>query len=391
MGVLNEMRARASSAAATDRTGGRVNLLRMMSAYEIVLERHGLAPIEDTRFYQLLLNLSMMPESDWSEKRRRCGRCRNTRARIHWPACAARASRPSRAASTSALAAAAALPRAPPARPPAGAARRRARRRRGPAGQQAGGADERADVADAAARGERGGPARRGVRGEPGAAGVGRRLLRARRALPGGKARGGGRDLDGRHRRAPAPHTTLRRVPGARCSASGAAHHAPPPPPSAYGSYDVSPSARARGCCATHVDPARRSRRRRSTRTLGGAMTNAPGTTASGTTKAAGGTTAKATAGHRHGRAPRRRRAEIAKCPRRPPAPSLGRCTAPHRCCAPRQFDQRRMDPLEAAAYARFRVVAAIFRAWRDAATAGAAEQAAFDAAVKRWLRAVQF
>ena len=68
MGVLNEMLSVASSAAATDRTGGRVNLLRMMSAYEIVLERHGLAPIEDTRFYQLLLNLSMMPESDWSEK-----------------------------------------------------------------------------------------------------------------------------------------------------------------------------------------------------------------------------------------------------------------------------------------------------------------------------------
>ena len=55
------------------------------------------------------------------------------------------------------------------------------------------------------------------------------------------------------------------------------------------------------------------------------------------------------------------------------------------------QFDQRRMDPLEAAAYARFRVVAAIFRAWRDAATAGAAEQAAFDAAVKRWLRPTSF
>ena len=49
MGVLNEMLSVASSAAATDRTGGRVNLLRMMSAYEIVLERHGLAPIEDTR------------------------------------------------------------------------------------------------------------------------------------------------------------------------------------------------------------------------------------------------------------------------------------------------------------------------------------------------------
>ena len=79
MGVLNEMLSVASSAAATDRTGGRVNLLRMMSAYEIVLERHGLAPIEDTRFYQLL-NPSMMPESDRARCRRRCGRCRRTRA-----------------------------------------------------------------------------------------------------------------------------------------------------------------------------------------------------------------------------------------------------------------------------------------------------------------------
>ena len=77
-------------------------------------------------------------------------------------------------------------------------------------------------------------------------------------------------------------------------------------------------------------------------------MTHAPGTTASLYSEAAGGTTAKATAGTTRGRAPRRR-PRIAKWPWRPPAPSLGRCGHASQLRAALQFDQRRMDPLEAA------------------------------------------
>ena len=217
MGVLNEMLSVASSAAATDRTGGRVNLLRMMSAYEIVLERHGLAPIEDTRFYQLLLNLSMMPESDWSEKLAAMWPVPAHAARIHSGSVARRVRAARRAPRR--------LRRWRPRRPAAERrrlGRRLARRAGEPAAAVArhaaasGGADERSDVADAAARGERGDPARRGGT---------RRARRGRRRppatsraarSPGGEVGGGGRDLDGRHRRAPAPHTTLRRLPDAR-------------------------------------------------------------------------------------------------------------------------------------------------------------------------------
>ena len=166
MGVLNEMLSVASSAAATDRTGGRVNLLRMMSAYEIVLERHGLAPIEDTRFYQLLLNLSMMPESDWSEKLAAMWPVPAHAARIHSAACAARASRPARRVDFGAGGRGGAAERRR-------LGRRLARRAGEPAAAVArdaaasGGADERADVADAARRGERGDPARRGYAASP--------------------------------------------------------------------------------------------------------------------------------------------------------------------------------------------------------------------------------
>ena len=45
-----------------------VNLLRMLSAYERVLERHAIAPIEDTRYYQLLLRASLLPHPSWHDK-----------------------------------------------------------------------------------------------------------------------------------------------------------------------------------------------------------------------------------------------------------------------------------------------------------------------------------
>ena len=41
---------------------------RVLDAYETVLQRHNIAAIEDTRHYQLLLQLSLMPNHDWREK-----------------------------------------------------------------------------------------------------------------------------------------------------------------------------------------------------------------------------------------------------------------------------------------------------------------------------------
>ena len=45
-----------------------MTLLRVLSAYERVLERRGIIAIEDTRQYQLLLQLSLLPQHDWYEK-----------------------------------------------------------------------------------------------------------------------------------------------------------------------------------------------------------------------------------------------------------------------------------------------------------------------------------
>ena len=173
------------------------------------------------------------------------------------------------------------------------------------------------------------------------------------------------------------------------CSASGAAHHAPPPP-SAYGSYDVSPSAR-RGLPGDASPFAPIAPPPQYPYSSGGAMTNAPGTTASLYSEGGGRYYRQGDGGYYawagEAAAPEDRQMAMAAAGAEP---WQMRAHASQLRVA-LQFDQRRMDPLEAAAYARFRVVAAIFRAWRDAATAGAAEQAAFDAAVKRWLRAVQF
>ena len=52
----------------TRRPADGVNLLRMLSAYERVLERHAIAPIEDTRYYQLLLRASLLPHPSWHDK-----------------------------------------------------------------------------------------------------------------------------------------------------------------------------------------------------------------------------------------------------------------------------------------------------------------------------------
>lgn len=49
-------------------SSGGVTLLRVLSAYEMVLERHGIPTIEDTRHYQLLLMLSLLPQHDWRDK-----------------------------------------------------------------------------------------------------------------------------------------------------------------------------------------------------------------------------------------------------------------------------------------------------------------------------------
>ena len=267
MGVLNEMLSVASSAAATDRTGGRVNLLRMMSAYEIVLERHGLAPIEDTRFYQLLLNLSMMPESDWSEKLAAMWPVPAHAARIHSGSVRGACEPPSRAASTSALAAAAARRRAPPARPPAGAARRRARRRRGPGCSSKGGADERPTS-----------PMRRRAASAATLHGGGYAASPARPASAAGYfARGA---LSPEEKLEAAAETWMdatgvpqRRIPPsagyptrAFCSASGAAHHARRRRRRRRTVATTCRRRRAAGCQAT-PRPSRRSRRRRSTRT----------------------------------------------------------------------------------------------------------------------------
>ena len=77
--LLNEMLDVATAGVAADhpsalrceqphQPGNGVNLLRMLSAYEVVLERHGIVPIEDTRYYQLLLRASLLPHPSWRDK-----------------------------------------------------------------------------------------------------------------------------------------------------------------------------------------------------------------------------------------------------------------------------------------------------------------------------------
>ena len=48
--------------------GGTINLVRVLSAYEVVLRRHGLVPVEDTRYYHLVLQMSLLPQPDWRAK-----------------------------------------------------------------------------------------------------------------------------------------------------------------------------------------------------------------------------------------------------------------------------------------------------------------------------------
>ena len=70
--LLEEMVQVAIAGAAQEGDGsgssGGVTLLRMLSAYEVVLERHQILAIEDTRHYQLLLQLSLLPHHDWRDK-----------------------------------------------------------------------------------------------------------------------------------------------------------------------------------------------------------------------------------------------------------------------------------------------------------------------------------
>ena len=70
--LLEEMLGVAGAAAggvlSTNESASGVNLVGMLSAYEIVLQRHGLVPVEDTRFYHLVLQLSLMPQPNWRAK-----------------------------------------------------------------------------------------------------------------------------------------------------------------------------------------------------------------------------------------------------------------------------------------------------------------------------------
>ena len=66
--LLEEMVEVATAEAAREGYTGGVTLLRVLSAYELVLERHQIVAIEDTRHYQLLLQLSLLPHHDWNDK-----------------------------------------------------------------------------------------------------------------------------------------------------------------------------------------------------------------------------------------------------------------------------------------------------------------------------------
>ena len=45
-----------------------VTLLKLLTAYEAVLEREGLSATNDIRLYSFLLQLSLGSESDWSTR-----------------------------------------------------------------------------------------------------------------------------------------------------------------------------------------------------------------------------------------------------------------------------------------------------------------------------------
>ena len=67
--LLDEIvRVAVAESAREDGAGEGVTLLKVLSAYEMVLGRHGVAAIEDTRYYQLLLQLSLLPQHDWRDK-----------------------------------------------------------------------------------------------------------------------------------------------------------------------------------------------------------------------------------------------------------------------------------------------------------------------------------
>ncbi len=42
--------------------------MKMLAAYEGVLEGHGVPVAEDSYYYRLLLDLSLEPDSDWRSK-----------------------------------------------------------------------------------------------------------------------------------------------------------------------------------------------------------------------------------------------------------------------------------------------------------------------------------
>ena len=68
--ILEEMinEAAAVMARRAGSPGGIINLVRVLSAYEVVLQRHGLVPVEDTRYYHLVLQMSLLPQPDWRAK-----------------------------------------------------------------------------------------------------------------------------------------------------------------------------------------------------------------------------------------------------------------------------------------------------------------------------------
>lgn len=66
--IIDTAIAEAAQQNSTGSSCGTVTLLRILTAYEAVLEQHGIPTIEDTRLYQLLLQLSLLPIQDWHEK-----------------------------------------------------------------------------------------------------------------------------------------------------------------------------------------------------------------------------------------------------------------------------------------------------------------------------------
>lgn len=74
LGIIDEVLQLAHASVQQEYAAGRgsnaVTLVKVLSAYDVVLPSHGIVPAEDVHYYRALLKLSLDPNPDWFAKMR---------------------------------------------------------------------------------------------------------------------------------------------------------------------------------------------------------------------------------------------------------------------------------------------------------------------------------